>query len=78
MSLHFFNEMERLHRDMVSMCSTVEENISEAVNGLQNRSTGLAAELTVRDHEVNDLDVAIEEGCLKIPKAGEIFYRLKK
>ena len=66
MSLHFQKEMERLHRDIVSMCSTVEENISEAVNGLQNRSQGLAEELAVRDREVNELDVRIEEECLKI------------
>jgi phosphate transport system protein len=66
MSLHFFQEMERLHRDIVSMCSTVEENISEAVNGLQNRSHGLAEELAVRDRDVNELDIRIEEECLKI------------
>ncbi|MEZ6129424.1 MAG: phosphate signaling complex protein PhoU [Planctomycetaceae bacterium] len=66
MSLHFTNEMERLHRDIVSMCSTVEENISEAVRGLQTRSSSLAQELNVRDREVNELDVQIEEECLKI------------
>ena len=66
MSIHFVNEMERLHRDIVSMCSTVEENISEAVSGLQNRSSGLAEELAVRDREVNKLDIRIEEECLKI------------
>lgn len=66
MSIHFIKEMERLHRDIVSMCSTVEENISEAVRGLQKRSAGLAEELAVRDREVNDLDIRIEEECLKI------------
>lgn len=66
MSLHFTNEMERLHRDIVAMCSTVEENISEAVLGLQNRSSSLAQELLIRDREVNELDVVIEEECLKI------------
>ena len=66
MSIHFLNEMDRLHRDIVSMCATVEENISEAVSGLQNRSSGLAEELAVRDREVNELDIRIEEECLKI------------
>lgn len=66
MSLHFQKEMEHLHRDILSMCSTVEENINEAVNGLKKRSAGLANELKVRDREVNDLDVRIEEECLKI------------
>ena len=66
MSLHFQKEMEHLHRDILSMCSTVEENLNEAVNGLKNRGAGLANELKVRDREVNDLDVRIEEECLKI------------
>ncbi len=66
MSLHFFTEMDRLHRDILSMCSTVEENITEAVRAVQNRSAGLAEELSVRDREVNDLDIRIEEECLKI------------
>ena len=66
MSLHFLKEMERLHRDIVSMCSTVEENITEAVNGLQNRTLGLSKELAIRDRDVNDLDIRIEEECLKI------------
>lgn len=66
MSLHFHKEMEHLHRDILAMCSTVEENINEAVNGLKKRSAGLAEELRIRDREVNDLDVRIEEECLKI------------
>ena len=66
MTLHFANEMDRLHRDIVSMCSAVEELINEAVRGLQNRSSTLAEELAVRDHEINELDVSIEEECLKI------------
>ena len=66
MSIHFLTEMDRLHRDILSMCSTVEENITEAVRGVQNRGSGLANELAVRDHEVNQLDIRIEEECLKI------------
>lgn len=66
MSIHFFTEMDRLHRDILSMCSTVEENITEAVRAVQNRSAGPAEELAVRDREVNDLDIRIEEECLKI------------
>ncbi|MCR9200608.1 MAG: phosphate signaling complex protein PhoU [Planctomycetaceae bacterium] len=66
MSQHFHKEMEHLHRNILAMCSSVEENINEAVNGLKNRSSGLAEELKIRDREVNDLDVRIEEECLKI------------
>jgi len=66
MSQHFHKELEHLHRNILAMCSSVEENINEAVNGLKNRSSGLAEELKIRDREINDLDVRIEEECLKI------------
>lgn len=66
MTIHFANEMERLHRDIVSMCSAVEELINESVRGLQNRSSTMADELAIRDREINELDVRIEEECLKI------------
>lgn len=66
MNIHFKIEMERLHRDLLAMCSAVEELISESVQGLQNRSRSLAAELCVRDREIDELDIRIEEECLKI------------
>ena len=66
MTIHFHHEMERLHRDILSMCSAVEELTNEAVRGLQSRSSTLADELSVRDREINKLDVRIEEECLKI------------
>lgn len=65
-SIHFTMAMDGLHRDIVAMCSKVEENISAAVKGLQQRSGELAAELQVRDREVNNLDIHIEEECLRI------------
>lgn len=57
--------IDGLHQDIVAMCSKVEENISAAVKGLQQRSGELAAELKVRDGEINDLDIHIEEECLR-------------
>ena len=35
MTIHFVREMEHLHRDILSMCSTVEEMIHNAVDGLK-------------------------------------------
>ena len=58
--------MEQLHRNIILMCSTVEELITESVRGLQNRSATLADELIVRDREVDELDIRIEEECLNI------------
>jgi phosphate transport system protein len=66
MSIHFVREMEHLHRDMLAMCSTVEELIREAENGLQQGRTEVGRELSGRDQEVDASDIRIEEECLKI------------
>jgi phosphate transport system protein len=66
MTIHFVREMEHLHRDILSMCSTVEELIHDAVDGLKHGRSELAQEVSGRDREVDEWDVRIEEDCLKI------------
>lgn len=58
--------MEALHRDIISMCSRVEEQINDAVDGLCKGRADLGAELVIRDREVDRWDIRIEEECLKI------------
>ena len=66
MTIHFVHEMEHLHRDILSMCSAVEEMIHDAVEGLKHGHSELAREVSGRDREVDEWDVRIEEDCLKI------------
>ncbi|MCA9037230.1 MAG: phosphate signaling complex protein PhoU [Planctomycetaceae bacterium] len=66
MTAHFFREMELMHRDILSMCSTVEELVFDAIEGLRQGRSELARELAGRDREVNEWDIRIEEECLKI------------
>ncbi len=66
MTIHFVREMEHLHRDILSMCSAVEELIHDAVDGLKHGRSELALEVSGRDREVDEWDVRIEEECLKI------------
>lgn len=66
MTANFTNDMGQLHRDILTMYSTVEELIHDAVRGLQAHSFDMADELIVRDHEVDKLDISIEEECLRI------------
>lgn len=66
MTIHFVREMEHLHRDILSMCSTVEELIHEAVDGLKYGRGELAKDVSARDREVDEWDIRIEEECLKI------------
>ena len=66
MTAHFFREMEHLHRDILAMCSTVEELICDALEGLKHGRAELSRELSGRDREVDVWDIRIEEDCLKI------------
>lgn len=66
MSIHLIRDLERLHRDILSMCGNVEEIIHQAVQGLFEPDSGLAQQLVGRDKEIDTWDVRIEEECLKI------------
>ncbi|MBL8814785.1 MAG: phosphate signaling complex protein PhoU [Planctomyces sp.] len=66
MTAHFFIEMERLHRHILSMCSAAEELICDALDGLRKNRSELAMELSGRDRVVDEWDIRIEEECLKI------------
>jgi phosphate transport system protein len=66
MSMHFIHEMDRLHRDVLSMCSTAEEMIHDAIECLNSKTSDLAKDIAIRDREVDEWDVRIEEDCLKI------------
>lgn len=66
MTIHFVREMEHLHRSILSMCSTVEQLINDAVSGLKSGHSEQAEEVSGRDREVDEWDIRIEEECLKI------------
>jgi phosphate transport system protein len=66
MTIHFVREMEHLHRSILSMGSSVEELINDAVGGLTYGRSELAQEVSGRDREVDEWDIRIEEECLKI------------
>lgn len=66
MSIHMERDLEQLHREILRMCSIVEEMIHRAVGGLQSPGLELAGELAATDDEIDRMDVQIEEDCLKI------------
>lgn len=66
MSLHLSRDLETLHRDLLSMSAQVEEMIHEAVRQLGEPNFDRAEELAVQDDAIDDLDVKIEDDCLKV------------
>ena len=67
MTIHLIRDLEKLHRNVLSMCSVVESLIVDAVECLITRGQRTAAdEVISRDEVVNRADVQIENECLKI------------
>lgn len=66
MTIHLIQDLESLHRDVLTMCTMVEEIIHKAVNELGQPDQDLAGILREQDNEIDRFDVKIEEECLKL------------
>ena len=66
MSTHLKHALDKLHKDLLSMCASVEDMIHKAVDGLTDAKEDFAKELAEQDIEIDRWDVQIEEECLKI------------
>jgi phosphate transport system protein len=65
MSIHLQREIDKLKRDLLLICSIVEEQVEKAVRALFDRDTRLAAEVQVMDEDVDRREINLEEECLK-------------
>jgi len=65
MSVHLQLDLHELHKDLLSMCSAVEDMIHRAVDQLSETSLEEARRLISEDTEIDRWDVRIEEACLK-------------
>ena len=66
MPIHLTLDLNSLHRNLLSMCSMVEDMVHKALGGLANPDETYARELAEQDGEIDRWDVQIEEECLKI------------
>ena len=66
MTIHLIQDLESLHRDVLTMCSMVEEIVHKAVDELGQPDRDLATKLREQDDEIDRFDVKIEEECLKL------------
>jgi phosphate transport system protein len=63
---HFQKELEKLKENLLKMATLVEKVLVDAVQSLMTRDTELAQRTIASDDAVNDLELAIEETCLKL------------
>ncbi|OGQ51137.1 MAG: phosphate transport system regulatory protein PhoU [Deltaproteobacteria bacterium RIFCSPLOWO2_02_FULL_57_26] len=59
-------DLKRLRDHILQMGGLVEDQIQKAVNSLVQRDSPLAEAIIERDHEVNHLDVEIDDLCIRL------------
>ncbi len=79
MSVHLQRQIERLKKDVLSLCAAVEEQVQMAVRALLDRDEEMARQVERRDLETDQHEVEIEEECLKTlalyqPVAGDLRF----
>ncbi|HMP78719.1 MAG TPA: phosphate signaling complex protein PhoU [Pirellulaceae bacterium] len=66
MSKHLQRDLENLHRQLLTLFGLVEEMIDGSARALCQQRLDLAQSIAENDVKVNELEVRIEEECLKI------------
>jgi phosphate transport system protein len=66
MAEHLHRQLHELKQEIVYVGSLVEEALDKAVRALTTRNELLAREVIDADGEINRMEVAVEEDCLRI------------
>jgi len=75
----FDEELMHLKEMVLKMGAMVESSIKDSVRSLVERDDNLARAVIERDHQINALDVQIDEECIRLialmqPKAGDLRF----
>jgi len=76
---HFEDELQHLQQLLLRMGGLVEQQIARAIESLVERDAEIAEDVIAHDREVNQLDILIDEECLKVialhqPAAGDLRF----
>ena len=66
MAKHFQRELDKIKRMILSMGAMVEERFREMVTAIESFDIEIAERIIKSDYEIDEMDVEIEEECLKI------------
>lgn len=66
MSHYLRREIEKLKKRILAEAGCVEQSVLQAVRSLQDRDPNLARQVIENDHKIDQMEVDIEEECLKI------------
>jgi len=63
---HYEAELRELRRLVLEMGGLVEKQIADAIDALVSRDSEAAERIIARDHAVNQMDVEIDDTCLRL------------
>ena len=63
---HFQRELDKVKKMILSLGALVEQRVNRIRQAVEERDVALAKEIAHLDHEIDDMEVEIEEECLKI------------
>ena len=66
MSMHLQRSLQDLNKKILVLGSVVEESVRKAVHAIEERDAESAHGVIEGDNEVDQLEVELEEECLKI------------
>lgn len=65
MTRHLQVELEKLKKSILLLGAMAEESVRNAIEAFQDRDTSKAQEIIERDRKIDEMEVEIEEECLK-------------
>jgi phosphate transport system protein len=76
---HFQSELEKLRKSLLSLGTLVEENLFRAAQAVADLDVGLSRQVMDADDRIDQVEVEVEEECLKIlalyqPVASDLRY----
>ncbi len=66
MAVHLKKEIDHLKKELLILCGMVEDSFWQAVKSIRNRDVELAKKVIDSDIEIDQMEVEVEEDCLKI------------
>jgi phosphate transport system protein len=66
MTVHLERELDRLKKKILALGAIVEERVRMAIKAMETRDRELAKKVIEADDEIDQIEVDVEEGCLKI------------
>jgi phosphate transport system protein len=77
--IHLEREMDQLKRDVLALGALVEESLRTAFQAIELRDREKARKVIVGDFEIDEVEVEVEEECLKLlalyqPVAGDLRF----